>query len=229
MTSETKAKHLLLKMIRLFPLVLCITFMAIYLFSGRDISLDTLLNLAPEDSILAAVFLIAMYALKSVTIFFPIIILNFTGGFLFPTHIALLVNAIGLLVDLTIPYWIGRLSGSSFADKLCKKYPRLNEIIRHQQNNEFFMTFFLRVISCLPSDAVSMYFGASKTPFWMFLCGSFMGAIPGIFSATLLGTSITEPDSPMFWISLSLTVGLSAISFLIYFLWRKRQKRGENR
>ena len=225
--TETKSKRLLLKALRALPLVVCITFMAIYLFSDRNISLNTLLNLAPEDSLFAAIFLITMYAVKSVTIFFPIIVLNFVGGFLFPTPVALLVNVIGLLVDLTIPYWVGRLSGSGFTDKLCEKYPKLGEIIRHQQNNEFFMTFFLRVISCLPGDAVSMYFGASKTPFWLYLFGSFMGAVPGIISATLLGTSITEPDSPMFWISLGLTVGLSVVSFLTYFLWKKRQKRGK--
>ncbi|MCD8187982.1 MAG: hypothetical protein LUD57_05105 [Ruminococcus sp.] len=47
--------------------------------------------------------------------------------------------------------------------------------------------------------------------------------LPGIITATLLGTSITNPTSPMFWISISLTVGLSVSSALIYYIWRKKK------
>lgn len=222
---KKKLKTILLAILRFAPLIVCAVFMCIYLFSGEEITAESLLNFAPEEPLYAALFLVLLYAFKSLTVFFPIIVLNVLGGFLFEPDHALIVNTVGVLVELAIPYWIGRASGAGFADKLCKKHPKLAEIIGEDSNNNFFMSFFLRVISCLPGDAISMYFGARRVPFWTCLLGSFLGTLPGMVAATLLGMNITDPSSPMFWVSMGLTVGISAISFLVYFLWRRAKKK----
>ena len=222
---KNKIKKILLTVLRFAPLIICAVCMCIYLFSGEEITAESLLNFAPEEPLYAALFLVLLYAFKSLTVFFPIIVLKVLGGFLFEPHHALIVNTVGVLVELAIPYWIGRASGAGFADRLCKKHPKLAEIIGEGSNNNFFMSFFLRVISCLPGDAVSMYFGARKVPFWTCLLASFLGTFPGMVAATLLGMNITDPSSPMFWVSIGLTVGISVISFLVYFLWRRAKKK----
>lgn len=219
-------KQTLITILRFVPLILCLVFMAAYLFSDKEITAEGLMNFAPDNPLLAALFLILLYAFKSLTIFFPIIVLNVLGGFLFEPIPAMLINCLGVLVELSIPYWIGRFSGSGFADKLKNKHPKLFELM-NDSSNDFFKSFFLRVISCLPGDAVSMLFGARKVKFATFLFGSFIGTLPGVITATLLGTSITDPDSPMFWISIGLTVGISVISFLIYFLWKRKRNKKE--
>lgn len=216
-------KKTLITILRFLPLILCLVFMAIYLFSDGEITAEGLMNYAPDNPWLAGLFLTLLYAFKSLTIFFPIIVLNVLGGFLFEPIPAMLINFVGVAVELSIPYWIGRFSGSGFADKLKNKHPKFYELM-NDSSNDFFKSFFLRVISCLPGDAVSMLFGARKVKFGTFLLGSFLGTLPGVVTATLLGTSITDPDSPMFWISIGLTVGISVISFLVYFLWKRKQK-----
>lgn len=221
---KNKIKNTLLTILRFAPLVICAVFMCIYLFSGKEITAESLLNFAPEEPLFAAIFLLLLYAFKSLTVFFPVIILNVLGGFLFEPDHALIINSIGVLVELTIPYWIGRASGTGFANKLCKRHPKLTEIIGESSDNNFFMSFFLRVISCLPGDAVSMYFGARKVPFGTCLLGSFLGTLPGMIAATLLGMNITDPSSTMFWVSIGITALISVISFLIYFLWRRAKK-----
>lgn len=225
---KNKIKNILLTVLRFAPLIVCAVFMCIYLFSGEEITAESLLNFAPEEPLFAAIFLVLLYAFKSLTVFFPIIVLNVLGGFLFEPDHALIINSIGVLVELTIPYWIGRVSGAGFADKLCQKHPKLAEIIGEGGENNFFMSFFLRVISCLPGDAISMYFGARRVPFWTCLVGSFLGTLPGMIATTLLGMSITDPTSPMFWVSIGLTVGISVISFLIYFFWRRAKKKKDS-
>ena len=222
---KNKAKNILLTTLRVAPLAVCLVFMCVYLFSGEEITAESLQSYAPEKSLYAALFLITLYALKSLTIVFPIIVLNVLGGFLFEPIPALIINSIGVIVVLTIPYWIGRVSGTGFAAKLKEKYPKLGEIISEESDHSFFMSFFLRIISCLPGDVVSMYFGASKVPFWTCLLGGFIGTLPGVVTSTLIGTNITDPTSPMFWVSIGLTVGISVISFLIYFFWRRTKKK----
>lgn len=221
-----KLKEIGLSVLRFAPLIICAVFMGFYLFSGKELTAEDLLNFAPENPINAAIFLVALYAFKSLTVFFPIVVLNVLGGFLFePVH-ALIINSIGVLIELTIPYWVGRASGVGFADKLMNKHPKLASVVNGITGDSFFVSFFLRVISCLPGDAVSMYFGARRLPFWSCLLGSFLGTLPGMISTTLLGTSITDPQSPMFWISIGLTVGISLISVVLYYIWKKKKKEG---
>ncbi len=222
---KEKVKYIALALLRFVPLVVCIVFMCIYLFAGEDITAESLLNFAPEDPFNAALFMVLLYAFKSMTVFFPIVVLNVVGGFLFEPFHALIINSIGLLVELTIPYLIGKYSGGNFSEKLLKKHPKLSEIMDIQDENSFFMTFFLRVISCLPGDAVSMYLGTTGIPLEKYLLASYLGSIPGMAAATLLGMNITDPASPMFWVSIGLTVGISVISFLVYCLWQKSKKK----
>jgi len=222
---KNQLKSILLTMLRYAPLIVCAVFMCLYLFSGEDVTPESLLNFAPEDPLLAALFLILLYAFKSLTIFFPIIILNVLGGFMFEPFHALIVNSVGLLVELTVPYLIAKYSGSNISERMINKHPKLAEIVDAQGENSFFMTFFLRVISCLPGDAVSMYLGTTGIPLEKYLLASYLGSLPGMVAATLLGMSITDPTSPMFWVSIGLTVGISIISFLVYFIWRKTRKR----
>ena len=221
---KNKLKSFLLGVVRFVPLAVCAIFMVIYLFGGKSFSVDDILNYTPDSKLFAALFMVAMYAFKSLTVFFPITLLNVAGGFLFTPFHAIIVNSVGVIAELTVPYWIGRVSGSNSAGRFLAKHPKLSEMMEKNANNSFFKAFFLRVIAILPGDAISMYLGATKLPFGVYLLGSFLGTFPSMVAATLVGTSITDPTSPMFWISIISTVSISLISVLIYWIWSKHRK-----
>lgn len=214
-------------LLRALPLLLCIILITAYLLFDGEITVEAIIHYAPANLWLAAGFLWLLYAVKSLSIIFPRIILNIAGGFLFPPLIAVFVNMTGILIELTIPYGLGRISRKASAEKLIKKYPAIKDIVARQKGNALFISFFLRTISCLPGDVVSMYLGATKMPFAKYLIGSFLGTIPGMIAATLIGSSITDPTSPLFWISVTLMAAISAASFLIYYLWRQKKKLQE--
>ena len=96
-----------------------------------------------------------------------------------------------------------------------------------QSSHSSFLCFFLRVISCLPGDLVTMYLGATHTPFFHNLLGGTLGILPGLILATFMGRSIQDPSSPAFWISAALSVGLTVLSTVLYYVYLKRQKRRE--
>lgn len=91
---------------------------------------------------------------------------------------------------------IGCAMGTNFSDRLCQKHPKLGELVDESSGNNFFMSFFLRVISCLPGDAISMYFGARKVPFWTCLWGSFLGTIPRTI-AEPLAIHLSNAETPL--------------------------------
>ena len=53
---------------------------------------------------------------------FPIIVLQVAAGHLFAPAAALALNVLGLAVDLTVPFWIGRFSGLGASGTPCVVY-----------------------------------------------------------------------------------------------------------
>ncbi len=88
--------------------------------SGQPLSVNTILRYTPENTILAAVILLAFFALKSLTVVFPLSILYFASGILFHSVAAALISTAGLAITITIPYWIGNIR----ENRLYRKYVR---------------------------------------------------------------------------------------------------------
>lgn len=222
MTAERRKQ--LAALLKYIPLGLCLVCILFFLCTRREFSVESILQYSPKSPFLAACMMLLLYAGKSMSIVFPMMVLQIVGGHLFPTPVALLVNILGMVVLLTLPYWVGYFSGSELIAKLMKKYPKLAMAVEYQQQDSFFVTFFLRVISILPGDVVSMYFGATKVPFWTYLWGSSLGTVPGVITATLMGSALTDPTSPMFIVSGLLTVFLSVLSLALHHFRRKKSK-----
>lgn len=54
------------------------------LASGNDITVQTVLSYTPESPFAAAIVILLLYALKSVSFVFPIALLQIAAGHLFP-------------------------------------------------------------------------------------------------------------------------------------------------
>ena len=221
---KQKTKTFLMGVLRFVPFITCAVFMGFYLFGGKEFSPEEIIDFTPDDKLFAALFMVALYAFKSITVFFPVSVLNIAGGFLFTPFHALIINSIGVIAELSVPYWLGRLGGKYFAQKQIEKHLRLSEFVERHSSNGFFKAAIVRFIYIIPRDSVSRYLGTTRIPFGIYLIGSFIGIFPSMAATTLLGTSITEPTSPMFWISISVTVVISTVSILIYRLWLKRKR-----
>ena len=198
------------------PLIACVVFAILCAVSDREISAEAILAYTLEKPLAAAAVILLLYAAKSVSFVFPIIVLQVAAGHLFPIPAALLVNFAGRAVTLTIPYWIGRCSGARMAEQLQAKYPKLAKICSRQNRNPVFISFLLRTLIFLPGDAVSMYLGAVKIPFRYYLAGGVLGTTLGVVLSTVLGASITEPGSSAFWLSGALVVLVAVISSVYY-------------
>lgn len=208
--------------LKLLPLALCISLMIGYLLSGKEITVQVLLDYTPANPFLAACVLLLIYAVKSMSVIFPLMVIRITTGHLFSAGTALLINIAGIIICFIIPYWIGHSSGADIISSLKSKYPRLESWLNLQKNNDLFICFFLRIIGCLPGDIVSMYFGATRVSFVPYLLGSLLGALPNTITATFMGHSLTAPESPMFIISAILTVTLAGLSLFFHFFYRKK-------
>ena len=198
-------------------IVLCLLLLISNQFKKQALSLPTWMDTAQT-----VVALLALYAVKSATMVFPLMVLQLAAGHLLPTGIALCVNLAGVILVLTTPYWIGRKFGKPMIQKLAGEHPHIESILERQQDHAYFLCFFLRMISGLPGDVVTMYLGATKIPYSRNLVGGLIGVLPRVLLTTVLGSSIRDPRSPGFWISAITMLILSIASMIIYRFYRRK-------
>lgn len=209
--------------INLLPFALA-CFLIFQIFSGTGL---TLLEFAesyePENVLLVTLSFLLMYALKSMSIIFPMPALFIAAGILYEPFYAVLVSLAGVFVECTIPYCFTRLSGHSFADPLIKKRPKIKAFLQAQSRHPWFLSYFLRTVRVFPADLVSMLLGSLKLPFLPYITGSMAGILPIAIFTTLIGTAITDPASPMFIVSIVMTVLITAVSLIANYFYQKKR------
>ena len=223
--QESPLKRFRRLFLRCLPLLGMAGAMLWLILSGEELSVDTILSYTPKMPLLAALFLLLLYGLKSLSLTLPILLLDTVCGVLFPLPAAILVATLGTAVTLTIPYFIGRGAGPDMTEKLQQKHPRLRELREMRSRNELFLAFLIRIVGILPCDVVSLYLGNTRMPFPKYLLGGVLGFLPDILTATVVGMKADDRSSPWFWGAIALNLLVAGGSTLFYALYRKRQNR----
>lgn len=197
-------------------------------FVFRDrLTVESVVNFVPDNPIIAAVVMLVLFSVKGISVFIYCGLLYAVSGVLFSIPIALLVNLLGSVLMISLPFLIGRKAGSGTLERLIERTPKLELLKEIPNQNEVFVTFFTRIIGILPSDPVSMYFGASGMRYIPFLIGSLMGLMPMMACFTVMGMNVQDITSPAFIISACVELGLMLISVILYCVWRNNHKKAK--
>ena len=199
--------------------------LVILLLKHRDaFSAEAIVSYTPENPFAAGCMLILLYGVKSLMIFFPLKVLQFSAGLLFPVPAALLVNFLGIAVSVTVGYCMGRLLGSDAVRKLAEKNKRLSLLLEEQNGGLLLFVLFLRFLIFLPLETVSMYFGAAKAQFGTYFLGSMLGLSFNIIFSTLMAAGLTDLHAPGFYVAAGAYVLLSLGSFALYLHSVRKRK-----
>ena len=213
------------KLIPIAAIVLMgIVFTVIVKNSSEPLSVNTILRYTPENAMLAAMIVLLLFVLKSLTVVFPLSILYLASGILFQPVIAVLISTAGLAITITIPYWIGRCSGKQIVQEICQKYPKAGMVAKYQETNTFFACFITRIVGFLPGDIVSIYFGACGTAYGIYLAAGITGSLLSIITTTLLVEKISDPFSVEFMIVLLCRILVSGGAIAINYWLNKKKK-----
>lgn len=193
---------------------------ALALWPVRDrLTAEQIAAWSPRQASLAAVFLLALYTVKSLSVAFPISALEAAGGLLFPLPAALLLNLLGVTVAQAVPFLLGRREREEL-DALTGRYPRLAALRPGDRPGR--SVFLLRLAGAAPGDLVSLYLGAAGVPVRSYFTGGILGSLPRVAAATVLGAALWDIGSPRFWLSLLPGAALTGLSL---FLWKTGSKK----
>lgn len=220
-----KKMDILITVLRILFVMMVVGIVVLFIYDKDLISIETIINITPERTVVAILFFALIYALKSLSIFFPIVVLQAAAGIIFSAPLAILVSFLGAAVEVSVPYVMAKYSSSTKIQKMIQKYPKVEDIIEKSTKNEFLLSLMLRLLGFLPIDVVSMALGSMKLNYPRFLVGSLLGLSPGIIAVTIAGNSITDPTSPAFIISISATVIIAICSTIVAFIYYKKKNK----
>ena len=126
---------------------------------------------------------------------------------------------------VSLPYGLGRRMGGELIDSIVCKYPKTAFLRQLRMENELFLSFITRIINILPSDILSLYMGASGISYCKYLLGSIAGMLLTIITFPIVGSSITNPTSPLFIASVAIQVVVTVVSITGYALYLRKKSK----
>lgn len=94
----------------------------------KELSAEEIARYTPKNPWLAAMVMLALFALKSLSIVIYSGLLYAANGILFPLPAAIVLNLIGTVIMVSLPYRIGRRTGASAVDEIRARYPKAEAI-----------------------------------------------------------------------------------------------------
>lgn len=203
---------------------------AVVCFIHRDkITIESIVSYAPENPAVAVAVMLALFTLKGCTVFVNGNILYAACGVLFPLPAAIAVNTVGTVIMTTIPFFIGRKSGTAAMAALAQKYKKLEMARNAPRHNELLFTLFMRILGILPCEPVGMYLGSCGLRYSRYIVGTMIGLAPAIVAYVIIGEYAADPASPQFILSAIFQAGTTLCSLAAAFVWKFRRRTNQER
>lgn len=196
-------------------IALFILSLLIYIAAHAQQMIGSIVAYLPQGSWRSAVVLLILYAIKGLVFVVPVPLLQFAASRLFTKPSAIFINLLGIVLCYLVPYATGLFFGEKATRRFAHQYEKIAPFVERCHEHRFAICFIPRLISFVPNDLLSVYLGAAQIPLSVFLFASTLASAPKIVLNTLAGASIHDPTSPMFIISLLLSIALVAFSLLL--------------
>lgn len=196
---------------------------AICVIHRKELSAEGIARFTPKNPWLAAVVILALFTLKSLSVVIYSGLLYAANGILFPLPVAIILNLTGTVIMVSLPYQIGKRTGASVVDAIRAKYPKAEAIHDLRAKNDFLFSFLVRMVR-MPSDVASLYMGAVHVAYKKYLLGSLLGLLPHTITYPMMGMNIQDIRSPQFMISLGAEIAYILVTSAVYTLYRKKKK-----
>ena len=197
----------------------------IYLiFNGKQ-TVNNLIFYSRNNIILTTAIVFFLFALKSVSFGLPYALLFATAGAIYPLFLAILVNLVGIYINIQIPYFVGRRRGAAFVLYTREKFPFIEKFYAISANSHFLFTFIIKLIGKIPHEITNLFLGALKIHYVSYIFASLLALLPTMLSITLMAKNYDDPSSPVFIVSLAIFLIMPIISFIIYFSHHDSNKK----
>lgn len=140
---------------------------------------------------MAMAMVVGIFFLKSLLFVIPASLIYISVGMAFTPLTAILVSLMGIAVEVSATYLLGRFLGGDAVNKMLSKSKNGQKLLEKDVGNKFSVLFLMR-FSGLPIDFTSLFLGASGCKYVIYLIASLAGIMPRVILFTLLGDRIYD-------------------------------------
>ena len=146
-----------------------------------------------SSTVIAAIATIwGVFIVKSVLFIIPASLIYISVGMAFSPVEAILINLVGIILEVVITYFLGLFLGGDYVNKLLKKSKGGKKILELEISNRFSVLLGIRALPVFPIDFVSLFWGASKCSFVKYFFASVIGIMPRVILFTIPGDGIYD-------------------------------------
>ena len=218
--EERPKKPMLPMLLRITTPVVLLALMTLFMLRNGALAIDTLVDRFQDRIWLTTVAFMGLFLLKSVSFGLPFTLLYIGVGNLYPLGWALVVNVVGIVVNMQIPYLLGRYAGGSLVQRLLGKFPTLGKLESFSQRSSLLFSFMVKFIGKIPHEITNALLGSLKVPYASYVVGGVLGLLPTMIATTMVGASLDNPTSPLFIGSVVLVLVLAGVSYALYRKFR---------
>ena len=201
---------------------ICIIAFAIFLATHEDFSIADFIKLAKDNYILTSIAVIVAFIIKGFVVFVPYAVIAITTMALLPFPAALITVIVGTVVNISVPYWTGRLTKDDWIQKILNKFPKARTYYE-MTDNLFLLSFTLRAMN-LSNEALGLLFGSAGLKYIPYMVANLIAIAPSAISYVILGKDmniIESIQSPIFWAA----VAVDVVMVLVMTQYFKRKKK----
>lgn len=189
-------------------------------------NLDIRTLIAGASSIfIAELIILGVYAVKAVMMVVPASLIYISVGMAFDPKRAVIVNLLGIALEVTVTYFLGKFLGKDAVEKKIRNTKVGDKFFTMLDKNRNAAIFLMRFIPAFPIDFSSLFMGAFDFKFFPYLIFSVLGIAPRVIAFTVIGEGIYELI-PMKYIVLAVICAIpfvSAVLLIKKFVVKKKK------
>jgi len=155
-------------------------------------------------------------------VFLPVTPFTIASGFLFGPGWGVVYAVTGSMLSALLTFFLSRYLFHDYVRaRVLPAYPAADRMVH---GREWQFIAFLRIIPILPFDVVGYIAGSTGVRLKKYLFGTLIGEIPGATILVILGCSLNDINSSLFYISILLVIGLLILPGAARRLLRKADR-----
>ena len=203
---------------------LCIVGFLIFLAFNENFSIVDFLELTRGNPIITSIAVILAFVIKGFVVFLPYAVIAISTMQLLEFPAALVTVIIGTVVNLSVPYWTGRLTKDDWIQKILDKIPQVRPYYE-ATDNLFLLSFTLRAMN-LSNECLGLLFGSAGLKYIPYLIANGIAILPSAISYVIIGKDmnlIESLQSPIFWSAIVVDCLMVGV-MMLYFKHKKSKK-----
>ena len=178
-------------------------------------NLDIRTLIAGASSIfIAELIILGVYAVKAVMMVVPASLIYISVGMAFDPKRAVIVNLLGIALEVTVTYFLGKFLGKDAVEKKIRNTKAGDKFFTMLDKNRNAAIFLMRFIPAFPIDFSSLFMGAFDFKFFPYLILSVLGIAPRVIAFTVIGEGIYELI-PMKYIVLAVICAIPVVTAVL--------------